>query len=136
MPPSVPPPLRFFSSPLARIRQVLLRFQAPSHQSMTGSSPRVNPAKLPKSYPQTRRTDHVDTYVNKEGEVKVPDPYNWAEQDTEERSAWLDSAFCVQDRRRPLICPHHRTRGTHSALYRKFRFPGENQSRAHQKLGL
>ncbi|KAG8936825.1 hypothetical protein FRC00_007609 [Tulasnella sp. 408] len=57
---------------------------------MTGSSPTVYPAKLPKPYPQTRRTEHVDTYLNKEGEVKVPDPYNWVEQDTEERSAWLD----------------------------------------------
>lgn len=57
---------------------------------MTGSSPRASATKELPIYPKTRRTDHFDTYQNKSGEVKVSDPYNWLEQDTEERSSWLD----------------------------------------------
>ncbi|KAG8952602.1 hypothetical protein FRC04_003963 [Tulasnella sp. 424] len=57
---------------------------------MTGSSPRVSALMVPPSYPKTRRTEHIDTYQNKSGEVKVSDPYNWLERDTEERSFWLN----------------------------------------------
>ena len=43
----------------------------------------------PNTYPVTRRSDHVDVYKSEsKGEVKVPDPYNWLEQNTEETDAW------------------------------------------------
>ena len=43
----------------------------------------------PNSYPPTRRSDHVDVYKSEsKGEVKVPDPYNWLEQNSEETDAW------------------------------------------------
>ncbi|KIO29452.1 hypothetical protein M407DRAFT_70380 [Tulasnella calospora MUT 4182] len=57
---------------------------------MTGSSSKVNALKVPLKYPKSRRTDHFDTYENKNGEVKVLDPYNWLESETQERSSWLD----------------------------------------------
>ncbi|KIO19472.1 hypothetical protein M407DRAFT_222802 [Tulasnella calospora MUT 4182] len=55
---------------------------------MPGSSPNHNP--LPLRYPTTRRTEHLDTYRTNDGEVKVPDPYDWLEQENEERRSWLD----------------------------------------------
>ena len=43
----------------------------------------------PNNYPQTRRSDHVDIYKSAtQGEVKVPDPYNWLEEHPEERDRW------------------------------------------------
>ena len=45
----------------------------------------------PNNYPPTRRSDRVDIYKSAtEGEVKVPDPYNWFEESSEERDRWLD----------------------------------------------
>ena len=41
------------------------------------------------TYPASRRSDHVDVYKSeKHGEVRVPDPYNWLEQNSEETEAW------------------------------------------------
>lgn len=41
------------------------------------------------SYPQSRRSDHIDTYKSeKHGQVRVPDPYNWLEQNSQETDAW------------------------------------------------
>ena len=43
----------------------------------------------PNQYPTTRRTEHVDIYKSKSrGEVKVPDPYNWLEENTTETDNW------------------------------------------------
>lgn len=44
---------------------------------------------IPKSYPPARRSDHVDTYKSAaKGEVRVADPYQWLEADTEETDKW------------------------------------------------
>ena len=40
-------------------------------------------------YPASRKSDHVNVYKSeKHGEVRVPDPFNWLEQNTEETDAW------------------------------------------------
>lgn len=45
---------------------------------------------IPNSYPQSRRSDHVDVYKSKEkGTVNVPDPYNWLEENSEETTRWV-----------------------------------------------
>ena len=45
----------------------------------------------PNNYPQTRRSDHVDIYKSAtQGEVTVPDPYNWLEESSEERDRWIN----------------------------------------------
>ncbi|KAF8727171.1 hypothetical protein AX14_007539 [Amanita brunnescens Koide BX004] len=44
---------------------------------------------VPNTYPPTHRSDHVDTYKSEtRGEVKVPDPYNWLEEYSEETDNW------------------------------------------------
>ena len=43
----------------------------------------------PNRYPPARRSDHVDVYKSeKRGEVRVPDPYQWLEHNTEETEQW------------------------------------------------
>ncbi|KAF9645343.1 hypothetical protein BDM02DRAFT_3149057 [Thelephora ganbajun] len=45
---------------------------------------------IPNRYPQSRRSDHVDVYKSKaKGTVKVPDPYNWLEENSEETARWV-----------------------------------------------
>ena len=40
-------------------------------------------------YPPTRRSDHVDVYKSEtRGEVKVADPYQWLEAQSEETDKW------------------------------------------------
>jgi prolyl oligopeptidase len=44
------------------------------------------------AYPPARRSDHVDVYKSKaKGQVKIPDPYNWLETQSEETSAWVEA---------------------------------------------
>ncbi|TCD62958.1 hypothetical protein EIP91_006189 [Steccherinum ochraceum] len=44
---------------------------------------------VPNRYPDARRSDHVDVYKSEEhGEVRIPDPYNWLEKDSEETDKW------------------------------------------------
>lgn len=44
---------------------------------------------IPNSYPRTRRSDHVDIYKSAtRGQVRVPDPYNWLEEYSDETSKW------------------------------------------------
>lgn len=94
-------PLHHFSYPFFQIRQALIRLQESSYRSMTGSPPRASATKEPPKYPKTRRTNHFDTYQNKSGEVKVSDPYNWLERDTEERSSWLHGTLSQRECRSP-----------------------------------
>nr|E2JFG2.1 RecName: Full=Dual function macrocyclase-peptidase POPB; AltName: Full=Prolyl oligopeptidase B; Short=POP B; AltName: Full=Toxin-processing prolyl oligopeptidase [Amanita bisporigera]ADN19205.1 prolyl oligopeptidase [Amanita bisporigera] len=43
----------------------------------------------PHSYPPTRRSDHVDVYQSaSRGEVPVPDPYQWLEENSNEVDEW------------------------------------------------
>jgi prolyl oligopeptidase len=44
---------------------------------------------IPNSFPQTRRSNHVDIYKSAaRGQVRVPDPYNWLEEYSEETDRW------------------------------------------------
>ena len=44
---------------------------------------------IPNQYPSARRSDHVDTYKSENrGEVRVPDPYQWLEEHSEETEQW------------------------------------------------
>lgn len=46
----------------------------------------------PNTYPTARRSDHVDVYESKSrGQVRVPDPYQWLEKDTEETQKWVSA---------------------------------------------
>ncbi|KAF8548935.1 hypothetical protein OG21DRAFT_1422158 [Imleria badia] len=46
----------------------------------------------PNQYPPARRSDHVDVYESKkQGQVRVPDPYQWLEQNTDETDAWTSA---------------------------------------------
>ena len=43
----------------------------------------------PDSYPPTHRSDHVDVYQSaSRGEVQVPDPYQWLEENTNKVNKW------------------------------------------------
>ena len=43
----------------------------------------------PNSYPPTHRSDHVDVYQSaSRGEVQVPDPYQWLEENSNEVDQW------------------------------------------------
>lgn len=43
----------------------------------------------PNKYPSARRSDHVDVYKSKaKGEVRVHDPYEWLEHNSEETDKW------------------------------------------------
>ena len=51
--------------------------------------PATPTAWVPHRYPTARRTDHVDVYKSeKQGEVRVHDPYRWLEQNTDETEQW------------------------------------------------
>ncbi|KAI0637652.1 prolyl oligopeptidase [Trametes polyzona] len=44
---------------------------------------------VPNRYPSARRSDHVDTYKSEsKGEVRVHDPYQWLEHNTDETEQW------------------------------------------------
>jgi prolyl oligopeptidase len=43
----------------------------------------------PNRYPKARRSDHVDVYKSeKQGQVRVSDPYQWLEQQSQETDQW------------------------------------------------
>jgi prolyl oligopeptidase len=44
------------------------------------------------SYPPARRADTVDVYKSQtHGEVKIPDPYQWLEENTKETRDWTST---------------------------------------------
>lgn len=46
----------------------------------------------PRVYPPTRRGDHVDVYKSAaRGEVRVPDPYSWLEENSRETDEWVSA---------------------------------------------
>ena len=46
----------------------------------------------PDKYPATRRSDHVDTYNSEaNGKIRVADPYQWMEKDTDELDKWTSA---------------------------------------------
>ena len=50
----------------------------------------MSPA-TPKPQPETRRTDNIDTYKSAtRGQVRVPDPYHWLEEYSEETDRWIE----------------------------------------------
>lgn len=47
---------------------------------------------VPNTYPSARRSDHVDIYKSAaRGEVRVPDPYQWLEEYTDETDKWTSA---------------------------------------------
>jgi hypothetical protein len=45
---------------------------------------------LPHRYPQSRRSDHIDTYISEStGKVAVHDPYHWLEHPSQETDRWV-----------------------------------------------
>ena len=43
-------------------------------------------------YPSARHSDHVDVYESKkQGQVRVPDPYQWLEQNSDETDKWTSA---------------------------------------------
>lgn len=60
---------------------------------LVSTSPRLAmPARTswsPNRYPAARRSDHVDVYKSeKNGQVRVHDPYQWLEHNTDETEQW------------------------------------------------
>lgn len=46
----------------------------------------------PNTYPPARRSDHVDVYKSEaRGKVRIPDPYQWLEEYTEETDEWTSA---------------------------------------------
>lgn len=47
---------------------------------------------IPDKYPFAKRSDHVDVYKSAaRGQVRVPDPYQWMEQYSEELAKWTSA---------------------------------------------
>lgn len=78
----------FLRAPNA-IELIRRTLRAPVHTT----SVRAMPSRtqwIPNRYPQARRSDHVDVYKSEtKGEVRVHDPYQWLEHNTEETERWV-----------------------------------------------
>lgn len=76
------------SRKLPRPSSLLLPPRPPGRLTLTSMAPN---AWIPNRYPQSRRSDHLDIYQSKaKGSVKVPDPYNWLEQNSKETTRWVE----------------------------------------------
>nr|E2JFG1.1 RecName: Full=Prolyl oligopeptidase A [Amanita bisporigera]ADN19204.1 prolyl oligopeptidase [Amanita bisporigera] len=72
---------RFLQPVRERLRSALARYFGSRIMSSTQWTPNM--------YPSARRSDHIDTYRSEtRGEVKVPDPYHWLEEYSEETDKW------------------------------------------------
>lgn len=68
-----------------------LRVKANLHTTSVRAMPSLTPW-APNRYPPSRRSDHVDVYKSEaKGEVRVPDPYQWLEQNSKETEQWVDA---------------------------------------------
>lgn len=76
----------------------------------------------PVTYPQTRRTDHVDTYHG----TAVPDPYRWLEEtESPETKAWIEAQNALTQRKLDELPMRHvlRQRLTQLWNYERFGVP-------------
>jgi hypothetical protein len=70
----------------------LIHTAIPSRSTATLTSTMPPTPWTPNQYPDARRSDHVDIYKSeKHGEVRVADPYQWLEQNTEETDKWTSA---------------------------------------------
>jgi hypothetical protein len=81
-------PIRIFHVPLPqkRVSGLLARFM-----STRAMAPRSTPW-VPDKYPVAERSDHVDVYKSAaRGEVRVADPYQWMEEDSDKVDKWTSA---------------------------------------------
>lgn len=72
---------------ISRPRLVLTR-QIHSHQPISSAMESF----VPNAYPKARRSSHIDEYKSeKQGIVRVADPYNWLETSSEETTSWINA---------------------------------------------
>lgn len=70
--------------PTTRVYHKLFSFSSRSTHTRSMITPWI-----PNRYPKARRSDHVDVYKSeKRGEVRISDPYQWLEQQSEETNQW------------------------------------------------
>jgi hypothetical protein len=77
----------FLQLPLVRF-PVRFPVQPPTRMTTTWNAPTPW---TPNGYPKARQGDHEDVYKSeKHGEVRVHDPYQWLEENSEETTAWVE----------------------------------------------
>ena len=75
------------------LQSPLVRFPVPQSPRMTSTLIAPTPW-TPNAYPKARRGDHVDVYKSiKHGDVRVHDPYQWLEENSEETTAWVEGVL-------------------------------------------
>lgn len=68
-------------------RRVFLRYTSTATLASMSPTPWT-----PNSYPRARRSDHVEVYKSASaGDVRVPDPYQWLEEYTDETDKWTSA---------------------------------------------
>lgn len=83
-------PVRVFLLSAARRPQILSsRFALPALRRTSTTMPSIPTPWVTNLYPSARRSDHVDVYKSEtKGDVRVADPYQWLEANTEETENW------------------------------------------------
>jgi hypothetical protein len=75
--------LRFFPP----LRRVFLRYTSTTTLATMSPTPWT-----PNSYPPARRSDHIEAFKSASaGDVRVPDPYQWLEEYTDETDKWTSA---------------------------------------------
>jgi hypothetical protein len=73
------------SHPSSRVSQ----YVPPSTQSVRLPSAMSSTLSITSRYPPARRSDTINVYKSEaRGEIKLPDPYQWLEENTEETRNW------------------------------------------------